>query len=69
MTKSLLIFIFKTGFSYNAIYSPTVSATVSAGPINSNCNVSMSNVLQKNVGEQDHVKGVKIVMETFVFPN
>ena len=32
-------------------------------------NVSMSNVLQKSVGEHDHVKGVKIVMETFVFPN
>jgi predicted DNA binding protein len=32
-------------------------------------NVSMSNVLQKNVREQDHVKGIKIVMETFVFPS
>ena len=32
-------------------------------------NVSMSNVLQKNVREQDRVKGVKIVMETFVFQN
>jgi hypothetical protein len=32
-------------------------------------NVSMSNVLQKNVIKQDIAKRVKIVMDTFVFPN
>jgi hypothetical protein len=31
-------------------------------------NVSMSNALQFNVRKQDNVKGVKIVMDTFVFP-
>ena len=32
-------------------------------------NVSMSNVLQKNVIKQDNAKRVKIVMDMFVFPN